>query len=120
MPPALVLAMWPQKLKGCLWMHFIDNENALAAVIKGGSSVHSADLIAAYVAEGCADLGCWSWFDRVDTHANPVDGLSRGNMSGDWKLIRLQFPPALRLALKAYLDEPAPVVKAEGPVAAPA
>ena len=109
--PALVVATWPEKLRNCLWLHFIDNESALAAVIKGGSSVHSADVIAAYVAEQCASLGCWSWFDRVDTHANPVDGLSRGRMEGDWVLVKLQFPRALKEALVAYLEEPTPLMK---------
>ena len=109
--PALVVATWPEKLRGCLWMHFIDNESALAAVIKGGSSVHSADVIAACVAEQCAALECWAWFDRVDTHANPVDGLSRGRFDGDWVFAKLRFPQALKERLVAYLEEPAPLVK---------
>ena len=89
--PAIVLATWPKKLQGCLWTHYIDNENALAAVIRGGSSVHSADCIAAYVGERCAYLGLWPWFDRVDTKSNPVDGISRGRLEGDWRLVRLRF-----------------------------
>ena len=111
--PALVVATWPEKLKGCLWIHFVDNESALAAVIKGGSSVHSADVIAGYVAEQCAALGCWAWFDRVDTHANPVDGLSRGRLEGDWVLIKLKFPQALKDSLVAYLNEPKPLMKGD-------
>ena len=114
--PAMVLATWPHKLKGCLWVHFIDNENALAAVIRGGSSVHSADCIAAYVSEQTARLGCWAWYDRVDTKANPVDGLSRGDMKGDWNLVPIKFPAALRAALESYLNEPAPVMKVGAPL----
>ena len=34
------------------------------------------------------------WFDRVDTKSNPVDGLSRGDLSGNWDLVPLDFPGA--------------------------
>ena len=80
-------------------------------MIKGGSSVHSADVIAAWCAERTAALGTWAWYDRVDTKSNPVDGLSRGDMTGPWRLISLKFPPSLRDALSAYLNEPLPSVK---------
>ena len=110
--PALVLSTWPEMLRGCLWLHFIDNENALAAVIKGGSSVHSADCIAAFVAGRTSELECWPWYDRVDTHADPVDGLSRKRLAGDWRLVPLKFPAALRASLEAYLDEPKPRMRA--------
>ena len=106
--PALVMATWPDLLRNCLWTHYIDNENALASMIKGGSSVHSADCIAAYVGVQCAKLGVRPWFDRVDTKANPVDQLSRGKVSGDWKLVPVRFPAELRSALERYLDEPLP------------
>ena len=107
--PAIVLATWPKKLEGCLWTHYIDNECALSAVIRGGSSVHSADCIAGYVSEQCARLGCWAWYDRVDTKANPVDGISRGRLEGDWTLVPIHFPQELRAALVAYLEEPVPL-----------
>ena len=48
-------------------------------------------------------------FDRVDTKANPVDGISRGRLEGDWKLVPIHFPQALRAALVAYLEEPMPL-----------
>ena len=112
--PALVLATWPDRLKDALWVHFIDNANALAAMVRGGSSVHSADVLAAWVAERTAEVGAWAWFDRVDTKSNPVDGLSRGDMTGDWRLVPLKFPPSLRDALTEYLDEPLPFVKVSG------
>ena len=34
------------------------------------------------------------WFDRVDTKSNPVDGLSRGKLEGDWDIVPLKFPGA--------------------------
>ena len=109
--PALVIATWPERLRDALWIHFIDNETALAAMIKGGSSVHSADVIAAWCAGRTAALGTWVWYDRVDTKSNPDDGLIRGDMTGPWRLISLKFPPSLRDALTAYLNEPLPSVK---------
>ena len=109
--PALVLATWPDRLRDALWVHFIDNENALMALVRGGSSVHSADLLASWVAERTAEVGAWAWFDRVDTKSNPVDGLSRGDMSGPWKLVPIKFPTSLRDSLLAYLEEPLPFVK---------
>ena len=110
--PALVLSTWPHLLEGRLWLHFTDNENALAALVRGGTSVHSADCITAWCASRVAELGVWAWFDRVDTKSNPVDGLSRGNMDGPWKLQQIHFPKSLRDALTEYLDEPAPVTAA--------
>ena len=103
--PVIVLETWPHLVQGRLWLHFIDNANALSALVKGGSSVHSADCIAAWVSGKLAELGVMSWFDRVDTKSNPVDGLSRQRFEGPWKMVQLRFPPTLRRDLKAYLDE---------------
>ena len=37
-------------------------------------------------------------------------------MKGDWTLIPIKFPAALRAALESYLDEPVPVVKVAAPL----
>ena len=103
--PVLVLATWPHLLKDRLWIHFIDNSNALTAMVKGGSSVHSADVLAAWVSSMVAELGVIPWYDRVDTKSNPVDGLSRGRLEGPWTLVKLVFPKDLRSKMEAYLDE---------------
>ena len=103
--PILVLATWPLLLKDRLWIHFIDNSNALTALVKGGSSVHSADVLAAWVSSKVAELGIIPWYDRVDTKSNPVDGLSRGRLEGPWELVKLVFPMDLKEQLVAYLDE---------------
>ena len=103
--PALVVHNWPHLLEGRLWVHFIDNDNALCALIKGGSSVHSADCIAGWVAGETALLGVYCWYDRVDTKSNPVDGLSRGRLEGPWVLQTISFPPSLKQALTDYLNE---------------
>ena len=74
---------------------FIDNEGALAALAKGSSSVLSGELIAALTHEYVAKVGVVPWFDRVDSESNPVDKLSRGCMTGPWRLVRIRFPKEL-------------------------
>ena len=71
----------------------------------------SGELITSYTHELIAKRNVWPWFDRVDTHANPVDGLSRGRFEGDWLFAKLRFPQALKERLVAYLEEPAPLMK---------
>ena len=44
--PVTVLVTWPRQLRGCLWVHFIDNDVSQAALINGSSSVLSGDIIA--------------------------------------------------------------------------
>ena len=47
------------------------------------------------------------WFDRVDTKSNPVDGLSRGDLSGDWDVVTLVFPgPELSAPTGGPVDMP--------------
>ena len=46
-------------------------------------------------------LNVLPWFDRVDTKSNPVDGLSRKDLRGPWRIINLTFPGhSLRAALR--------------------
>ena len=100
--PALILWNWGFALRDHLWVHFIDNDAALASLAKGSSSVKSGEVIVAYTHELAARLGIWSWHDRVDTAANPVDKLSRGVMASDWDLMRITFPKELTARLKEY------------------
>ena len=93
--PLLVLWNWGHMFANMLWIHFIDNEGALAALAKGSSNVLSGEVIVALTHELLAMFGIVSWFDRADTKSNPVDGLSRGDMSGNWKLVRVRYPPSL-------------------------
>ena len=92
--PLLALTTWKSELADSLWMHFIDNNGALSCLVKGGSSVSSTDTIVGLTWPKIARGNICSWFDRVDTKSNPVDGLSRGDLSGDWDIIPLQFPGA--------------------------
>ena len=93
--PLLVLHNWGYRIRNHLWIHFIDNEGALAALAKGSSSVLSGEVIVGCTHELAARYGVIGWFDRVDTHSNPVDKLSRGKLQGPWRLVRIRFPPEL-------------------------
>ena len=77
-----------------MWLPFIDNNGALSCLIKGGSRVSGTDTIVGMTWHRCGKLSVCPWFDRVDTKSNPVDGLSRGYLEGDWDLVPLKFPGA--------------------------
>ena len=40
----------------------------------------------------------------MDSKSNPVDGLSRGDATGDWELRDIVFPPDLLENLTKYLE----------------
>ena len=104
--PALVLHNWMHLIPpGSLWIHFTDNEAALATLVKGSSSVLSGEVITAHTHALCARSGLWSWFDRVSSKDNPVDQLSRGKPAGPGKLVDIEFPPQLLAELNEYLTE---------------
>ena len=104
--PALILRNWLDRFPpNCLWMHFIDNESALATLVKGSSSVLSGECITAFTHSRVASAGLWSWFDRVASKDNPVDKLSRGELEGEWDLLPISFPPPLLRDLRRYLQQ---------------
>ena len=102
--PALILSNWSKYLSPGLWIHYIDNDAALSTLVKGSSSVMSGEVISAYTHTMVSSLDLWPWFDRVDSASNPVDKLSRGEMSGPWKLVDISFPEQLLAAISAFLD----------------
>ena len=55
--PLLVLHNWGHLFRDHLWIHFIDNEGALAALAKGSSSVLSGEVIVGCTHELAARLG---------------------------------------------------------------
>ena len=77
MGPLLILWNWGHLFRNDLWIHFIDNEGALASLAKGSSSVVSGDVIVGFTHQLAAQLGILGWYDRVDSASNPVDKLSR-------------------------------------------
>ena len=101
--PLLVLWNWGHMIRDHLWVDFIDNEGALAALAKGSSSVMSGEVIVGCTHELAAQYGVIGWFDRVDSASNPVDKLSRGKLDGPWKLVKIRFPPHLLESLSRFL-----------------
>ena len=90
--PLLILHNWPWLVKDALWIHFIDNNGALGALVKGSSSVHEQGVIVGATWSRVAQLRAMPWFDRVDSSSNPVDGLSRKDFSGVWQWRKIFFP----------------------------
>ena len=90
--PLLVAINFPDMLADALWLHFVDNEAALSSLVRGGSSVVSGDHLAGLTWSQIVRIGCLPWFDRVDSAANPTDGLSCGRLEGPWILEHIRFP----------------------------
>ena len=90
--PLLILHNWGHLLRGALWIHFIDNNSALGALVKGSSSVCQQELLVGHTWSRIAKIDVLPWFDRVDSKSNPVDGLSRKDFSGEWLWQRISFP----------------------------
>ena len=102
--PLLILDLWPELLKNCLWVHYIDNSAAQAALTRGSSSVESGDAIVSATWKRIVEIRCLPWFDRVESDSNPVDGLSRGRMMGPWREVqKAKIPPGLLMNIKAEL-----------------
>ena len=104
--PLLVLHNSGHLFREHLWIHFIDNEGALAALAKGSSSVLSGEIIVGCTHELGARFGIVGWYDRVDSASNPVDKLSSGEMKGPWRLVPIRFPPNLLCQLSVSIGEP--------------
>ena len=91
--PLLLLVAFPRLMRNALWLHFIDNTSAEASLISGSSALEAADHIAGLTWELCGTRRLYPYFDRVESSANPVDGLSRGNFQGQWRhVVQMEFP----------------------------
>ena len=77
--PLLTLATWPQ-LTNKLWLHFIDDTDALNALIKGHAvNADLNDIMHATWTE-VRLRRLHLWVEYVNTHDNPVDKASRGHV----------------------------------------
>ena len=91
--PLLLLVAFPRLMRNALWLHFVDNTSAEAALVKGSSSLEAADHIVGLTWELCALRSLVPYFDRVESKANPVDALSRGDAIGPWReVVAVDFP----------------------------
>ena len=66
--------------------------------------MHEQDIIIGETWSRIVALQVLSWFDRVDSASNPVDGLSRKNFSGMWQWREMYFPGSLRIALESVVS----------------
>ena len=94
--PAICLCTWSHLIRGSLWLHFIDNDVALACLVSGCSKSSSLSAVVDYTWAQIPVLGCWPWFERVPSKCNIVDGLSRKKFStalvNDWVRDSAQLP----------------------------
>ena len=97
----VMLHSWPELFRDSLWIHFIDNNSALGGLVKGSASVRQQDLIIGHTWSLIVQLNVLVWFDRVDSASNPVDGLSRGDFSGDWNWQHVAIPDFIQ-TLRAF------------------
>ena len=91
--PLLVLYNWGHLMINHLWIHFIDNSAAEASLVRGSSSSRLGDHVVGLTWMMIQRRLIWSYFDRVESKANPVDGLSRRKFSGPWERVHVRdFP----------------------------
>ena len=103
--PLLVLRNCGHLIADHLWIHCTDDEGSLAALAKGSSSDMSGAVIVGFMQELVAKHGIISWFDRVDSRSDPVDGFPRGDMEGPWRLVCIRFPPSLATRIVGAYDD---------------
>ena len=100
--PLAILTTWPNILKNALWVHYIDNVASQYSLVKGSSSIAAGDVIVGETWKKIQSLGTFAYFDRVESEANPVDGLSRGRREGPWqRVVRARLPDNLQELLAA-------------------
>ena len=91
--PLLLLLTFPAYLKNCLWIHFIDNSGSESALIRGSSSNVCGDHVVGLTWFHIQRRSLWTYFDRVESSANPTDGISRRRFDGPWRRVHMRpFP----------------------------
>ena len=76
--PHSILKTFPNVFKNALWLNFIDNEAAQHSLVKGSSSIACRDVLLGETWKYIQELNVYLYFDRVESKASTVDGLSRG------------------------------------------
>ena len=59
-------------------IHFVDNDAARFALIKGSSPTRDSTWLTGLYWEAETSVGSFSWFERVASQSNPADAPSRG------------------------------------------
>ena len=104
--PLAIAETFPKIVKNSLWLHWIDNSAAQYSLVRGSSSILAGDVIVGETWRKIQQLGAYFYVDRVESEANPVDGLSRGRHEGPWqRVLTARLPPNLAdlLATEARL-----------------
>ena len=70
--------IWADRLRNRLVINYIDNDAARFAMIKGSSPTKDSAWLAGATWDQEAEIGAFSWFERVPSPSNPSDGPSRG------------------------------------------
>ena len=70
--------IWHERLRGRPIVHFIDNESAKFALIKGTTGEPTSAWIAQQYWRKEVELETFSWLERVPSASNCSDGASRG------------------------------------------
>ena len=104
--PLMILCTFPKVMRNAMWLHFIDNVGGERALVRGASTQQSADHIVGLTWQRIQSLAIVPYFDRVDSKANPVDGLSRKVWDGPWNEVHTAvFPIAELMALAAECND---------------
>ena len=90
----------PQLLRGRDVLWFIDNQAALAALVRSASSAQDISQLALFTGVAFTRLRCNPWYEWIPSRQNPSDPLSRSGLqdphvreqlaSGNWKHLVLQ------------------------------
>ena len=65
---------------------FIDNESGCSSLIRGSTSAEDVAHFVHLVHFTLLKAGARGWFEWVDTHSNPADGLGRDGLLDSWTL----------------------------------
>ena len=99
--PCLVAKkIWKRRLRGRLVMHYVDNEAAKYALIKGTSPTRDSAWLVNEFWKSEAHLGSYSWFERVPSACNCADDPSRGVEDvkvGRRRAVRVSLPKILKV-----------------------
>ena len=73
LPVYIAKCTWSSRVRGRRVLHFVDNDSAKFALIKGTSAREDSARILDAFWQLEVQLGTYSWFDRVRSESNPAD-----------------------------------------------